>query len=500
VGRDTRLFLIAIVAISAFACTSAVSPRVERSSEASNVLFPNDPARPVSATGGDPLRCTDRVAIPTIEHVFEASWSPDSSAIAVSRIVTIPSRITITGYEEDQRLSVFDLRTGRLRDIDQGKEPQWSASGAYLSYWKDDGYLHIVLGNTVAAIIDASSPNVRWVGDELYYWYADEIRRWRDGTVTTVVHVDPDLVPRYPRDDVYFSGDGTRFAMTRYYTNGTTDRWIGVTATGAMSPLEDSEASFTEWSPKGATLLLRTAYGATLRGRDGDRKTSSIFGLGGMVHGWTADGRVFFGTMSPTVPAGNAFDRYKVWDGSQEPVIATLPNLLGARAFSPDGRFFTGVSRTGLYTTQLELYRCGSAAESVRDPRADPVARAHIASIDADERRFVRPVAGAITQFVQGRHTGIDVAAPVGSILVAADDGVVDAVEWVPVGGRRVCVMHAANLESCDYHTSLPLVSVGDRVVRGQPVALVGLTGLTGGPHVHWEAKLNGMIVNPLAR
>ena len=51
---------------------------------------------------------------------------------------------------------------------------------------------------------------------------------------------------------------------------------------------------------------------------------------------------------------------------------------------------------------------------------------------------------------------------------------------------------------SCDYHTSLSLVRIGDRVVRGQPVALIGMTGLTTGPHVHWEAKKNERIVNPL--
>jgi murein DD-endopeptidase MepM/ murein hydrolase activator NlpD len=93
----------------------------------------------------------------------------------------------------------------------------------------------------------------------------------------------------------------------------------------------------------------------------------------------------------------------------------------------------------------------------------------------------------------------VDVAAPFGSLLFAADDGVVNAVGWVPVGGRRVCVMHADGLESCHYHTSLSLVSVGDSVVRGQPIALVGMTGLTGGPHVHWEARQNGRIVDPLA-
>jgi len=41
-------------------------------------------------------------------------------------------------------------------------------------------------------------------------------------------------------------------------------------------------------------------------------------------------------------------------------------------------------------------------------------------------------------------------------------------------------------------------VSIGDRVSRGQPIALVGMTGVTTGPHVHWEVKRNGRIVDPL--
>jgi len=43
-------------------------------------------------------------------------------------------------------------------------------------------------------------------------------------------------------------------------------------------------------------------------------------------------------------------------------------------------------------------------------------------------------------------------------------------------------------------------VNVGQRVVRGQPIALIGMTGVTTGPHVHWEAKLFGRLVDPLAR
>ncbi|TMC42445.1 MAG: M23 family metallopeptidase [Chloroflexi bacterium] len=157
------------------------------------------------------------------------------------------------------------------------------------------------------------------------------------------------------------------------------------------------------------------------------------------------------------------------------------------------------MSRTGLYETQLELYRCGVANGQGLDLRADPTSRSRLGRIDGAPRRFVRPVAGAVSQFRQGSHTGVDIAAPIGSIIVAADDGIVDAAGWVQVGGRRVCVQHAEGIESCYYHTSAALVAIGDRVARGQPIALIGMTGATTGPHVHWEVKENGRIIDPLS-
>jgi hypothetical protein len=448
----------------------------------------------------DPLRCTDRATIPLIEQVTTARWSPDSSAIALTRIVIIPSHFTITGYEEDQRLSVYYLRTGRVRDVGTGNRPEWSESGAYLSYWNDDGRLHVIVDGLAAGIVDASVPAVRWKGEDLYFWYADEIRAWHDGVSRTVSRVDPELAPRYPHDDAYFSADAERFTITRYSPDGSVERYLGVTATGEMTRLDTAEITYTEWSPKGETLLLRSNDQVVLRESDGSAKIARLAAFPGTVHGWTPDGRLYIGAVSPTVPGGNTFDRLPVWDPKNETQedAATLPNLLGMRSFSPDGGWFAGVIRTGPYATQLELYRCGVAANRGTDLRADPVARARLARIDEDGRRFVRPVAGAVTQFLQGSHTGIDIAAPIGSLIVAADDGIINAAGWVQVGGRRVCVQHAAGIESCYYHTSAALVSIGERVARGQPIALIGMTGFTTGPHVHWEAKQNGRIINPL--
>ena len=86
------------------------------------------------------------------------------------------------------------------------------------------------------------------------------------------------------------------------------------------------------------------------------------------------------------------------------------------------------------------------------------------------------------------------------AIITAADEGEVTHVGWVPVGGRAVCVTHAGGLESCYYHTSLSYVALGQRVARGQPIAAVGMSGLTTGAHVHWEVKQDGAIVDPLGR
>ncbi len=454
------------------------------------LIAPDDPTLR-TAMPGDPLACTERATLPQIDNAYDAAWAPDSRHLAVSTILTVPSPRTITGAEEQQRVSILDIATGQLRDLGQGRKPSWSSSGLYLSYWRD-GDLRVISGSGLAALIPSSQPDVRWVGDALYFFHDGEIRVWKDGIAWTVAHVLDDLAPQYPRDDVYFSADGEWFTMTRYYSSGDVERYRGMTATGWMDPVGDGNTLFTQWSPVGHDLLLRSAGAISVVAGDGSTRNAAMPTLAGAVHAWTADGRLLFGKMSSTVAP--ATDPYVAFDDAA--VVAKLPNLLGVRSFSPDGYFFAGTSRTGLYSTQLDVYRCGTA--SADGARADTAARAGTARIEADPRRFVRPVSGAISQYVQGIHTGIDISAPVGAIIVASDDGVVNAVGFVPVGGRRVCVLHASGLESCDYHTSLPLVAIGDHVVRGQPVALVGMTGMTTGPHVHWEAKRDGMVVDPL--
>ena len=472
------------------------SPASSQTSEPSFDLLPNErPWRPIPEVS-DPLDCTDQAAQPALKNVFISKWSPDSNRLAVARVITIPSHKTITGYEEDPVISVVDVRSGEVRELGQGNRPEWSGSGTFLSFWRDDGYLHVLQGDKRVGHIEVSHPDVRWVGDVLYYWYAEELRTWDHGVTRTESRVANEVVPRYPRDNAFFSADGERFTITRYATDGTTERYIGVTATGEVARLDDSDITYTEWAPRGQTLLMRSQEQIALREGDGTVKSALIASLPGPVHGWSSNGGLLLGILSPNAPGAASYDRFAVWDGVEVGSYATLPNVIGARAFSPDGRYFTGVSRTGLQDTQLELYRCGTTI--AQPARANTTSRSRAQFIETDGQRFVRPAPGMVVQFVQGRHTGVDVSAPFGSLLFASDDGTVNAVGWVPVGGTRVCVMHADTLESCSYHTSLSLVAIGDKVVRGQAIALVGMTGQTGGPHVHWEVRQNGRFVNPL--
>jgi murein DD-endopeptidase MepM/ murein hydrolase activator NlpD len=94
-------------------------------------------------------------------------------------------------------------------------------------------------------------------------------------------------------------------------------------------------------------------------------------------------------------------------------------------------------------------------------------------------------------------HTGVDLIAPIGTPIVAAAGGVVSTVGFVPEYGNIVEVDHDNGLTSRYAHLSKFLVKVGDVVLKGQPIAHVGATGRTTGPHLHFEVREKGIPLNP---
>ena len=94
-------------------------------------------------------------------------------------------------------------------------------------------------------------------------------------------------------------------------------------------------------------------------------------------------------------------------------------------------------------------------------------------------------------------HRGLDFTAASGTTIYAAADGIVTQAERVPDYGNIVRVDHGFGLDTRYAHLSGFLVKVGDRVSKGQPIALVGSTGRSTGPHLHYEVRLNGVPLDP---
>lgn len=96
-------------------------------------------------------------------------------------------------------------------------------------------------------------------------------------------------------------------------------------------------------------------------------------------------------------------------------------------------------------------------------------------------------------------HTGVDISAPLGSPVMAAADGVIVAVGHSDVGyGNYVVIAHGGGIATLYGHLLQTNVNVGDKVVRGQLIGLEGSSGLSTGPHVHFEVRVNDQVIDPL--
>jgi len=94
-------------------------------------------------------------------------------------------------------------------------------------------------------------------------------------------------------------------------------------------------------------------------------------------------------------------------------------------------------------------------------------------------------------------HAGMDFAASYGSTIRAADSGTVIFAGWYGGYGRAVIIDHGKGITTLYGHSSELYVSDGQGVERGQAIAAVGSTGLSTGPHLHFEVRRNGSPVNP---
>ncbi|MDQ2986446.1 MAG: peptidoglycan DD-metalloendopeptidase family protein [Armatimonadota bacterium] len=124
--------------------------------------------------------------------------------------------------------------------------------------------------------------------------------------------------------------------------------------------------------------------------------------------------------------------------------------------------------------------------------------------------RFRIPVSGRMSSGFGGRyhpvlkrtrmHTGVDIAAPTGTAIHAAGDGEVIFAGWRGGYGNCIIIDHGGGTATLYGHCSRLYVGVGKKVSTGDSIAAVGSTGMSTGPHLHWEVRVNGTPVNPLGR
>ncbi len=115
---------------------------------------------------------------------------------------------------------------------------------------------------------------------------------------------------------------------------------------------------------------------------------------------------------------------------------------------------------------------------------------------------LIWPVNGTVVSVFGWRwgrmHEGIDISASSGTPIWAAAAGTVIHAGWLGGYGNLVVVDHGDGLATAYAHASAILVGVGQLVSQGETVSLVGSTGNSSGPHLHFEVRVNGVAVDPL--
>jgi murein DD-endopeptidase MepM/ murein hydrolase activator NlpD len=168
----------------------------------------------------------------------------------------------------------------------------------------------------------------------------------------------------------------------------------------------------------------------------------------------------------------------------------------GVRATKHDALVSTRSDRQELegHLAALEKEQAKIQARLAGGPPAGPVRQG--------SGQFIWPVNGTFTSpfgYRWGRlHAGIDIAAPEGTPIRAADDGTVILAGWTGGYGNYTCISHGGSISTCYGHQSRLGTSAGANVSKGQVIGYVGNTGHSFGAHLHFEVRINGNPVDPM--
>lgn len=159
---------------------------------------------------------------------------------------------------------------------------------------------------------------------------------------------------------------------------------------------------------------------------------------------------------------------------------------------------------------EYDAQRAREEAARVAREQQEALARAATTPVASDNQTLQWPLPGhsRITSHFGNRsdpftgrtafHSGLDVGAPFGVNIVAAESGTVIFSGWQGGYGNTVIIDHGNGKHTMYAHASSLLVRAGHNVNRGQAIARVGSTGRSTGNHLHFEVRVNGSLVNPL--
>lgn len=156
--------------------------------------------------------------------------------------------------------------------------------------------------------------------------------------------------------------------------------------------------------------------------------------------------------------------------------------------------------QSGLETANQRVASVNADLQLVKDTIEERREKVRALPLARPVNGIVTSPFGARTSPIKGKpqiHEGIDIAAPKGSIVVAPADGVVTLVGSQTGYGFSIEIDHGMGVETVFAHLGSAQIKQGDRVKRGQLIAVIGTTGQTTGPHLHYEVRIDGHAVDP---
>jgi peptidoglycan hydrolase-like protein with peptidoglycan-binding domain len=273
---------------------------------------------------------------------------------------------------------------------------------------------------------------------------------------------------------------------------------VTVAVTASLGPAQAQAAGDVNTAALQVALKARGAYPGTIDGIAGPATAAGVRAVERRA-GLAVDGIAGPGVRRALGPLGRHALGSRVlgvgrvgWD------VSALQFRLAWRGF-PSGTFDGAFGAHLRAAVRAYQQFAGLAADGVAGPSTLGSLRDH--AIPGSPIRLMRPVPAPVGDGFGPRgarfHTGVDLLAGYGTVVRSAGTGVVSFAGWLDGYGELVVVQHVLGVSTYYAHLSRILTRRGARVVAGQTLGRVGMTGAATGPHLHFELRLRGAAVDP---